>query len=362
MSRRRVLLVAAGLGPGGMERLLVNQVAFGDRSRFQYSVGFLKDYKDQLVPELEELGCPVHLLVRDGLPWPWTLAQAVRAGGFDIVHVHSPLAASVVRLASRTMRRRPAIVYTEHNSWGAYRAETRWANRLTYRLDDATIAVSRAARDSVPPSLRSQVVVVDHGIDLDAVRANLGAREAARRRFGAEHDDVVLGIVANMRPEKNYAGILDAAAVVLTEAPRARFVSIGQGPLLDDLRRRHAASGLGERFEILGHQPDAPSLMSGFDVFFLGSDWEGLPVAFMEARALGLPVVVTAVGGLVDHVEEGVDGLLVPPRDPGRLAAALSRVVLDDGLRSSMAAASARAASTFDARAAVRRVEACYPD
>lgn len=362
MTRRRVLLVASGLGEGGMERLLVNQVRFGDRSRFDYSVGYLKAAKDQLVPAFEDMGCAVHFLGQDGVPWPWSVTRVVRSGRFDIVHTHSPLAASVLRVAARTIHPRPVLVYTEHNSWGPYRLPTRWANRLTYRLDDSTISVSRAARDSVPPTLRGRVVPIDHGIDVEAVRSHLGRRSEARDRLGVAEDDVVLGVVANMRPEKNYPGVLEAATEVLRSSPRARFVSIGQGPLLDEIRRLHTASDLGDRFSILGHQPDAPALMAGFDVFFMGSHWEGLPVAFMEARALGLPVVVTAVGGLVDHVVDGVDGLLVPPGDPSALAAALRRVVDDDELRAMLAAGSARSSSTFDARVAVRRIEACYPD
>lgn len=362
MSRRRVLLVAASLGPGGMERLLVNQVRFGDRTRFDYSVGFIHDGKDQLVPELEQLDCPVHWLSKDGVPWPWTVARAIRGGGFDIVHSHSPLAASVVRASSRMMRHRPALVYTEHNSWGAYRVPTQWVNGLTYALDDVTIAVSAAARDSVPPSLRERVQPIDHGIDLDAVRSHLDHRSTARERLGVDDDDVVIGIVANMRPEKNHAGILRAAGLVTQESPRARFVSIGQGPLLDEIKALHASSGLGDRYRLMGHQPDAPSLMAGFDVFCLGSDWEGLPVAFMEARALGLPVVVTAVGGMVDHVVEGIDGFLVPPKDPSALASALARLVADDELRAKVASASAATADRFDARRAVAAIEACYPD
>lgn len=362
MSRRRVLLVAAGLGPGGMERLLVNHVRFGDRFRFDYSVGFVNRAKDQLVPELEQLNCPVYWLSKDGEPWPWTVSRSIRGGGFDIVHSHSPLAASVVRATSRTMRRRPALVYTEHNSWGPYSLPTRWANGLTYALDDATIAVSAAARDSVPPLLRERVHPIDHGIDLDAVRAHLDHRSSARERMGVADDDVVIGIVANMRPEKNHPGVLRAASLVTQESSRARFVSIGQGPLLDEIKALHASSGLGDRYRLMGHQPDAPSLMAGFDVFCLGSDWEGLPVAFMEARALGLPVVVTAVGGMVDHVVEGTDGFLVPPKDPSALALALARLVADDELRVRLASASAAAADRFDARRSVAAIEARYPD
>ncbi len=362
MSRRRVLLVAAGLGPGGMERLLVNHVRFGNRGEYDYSVGYIKADKDQLVPELEELDCPVHLLSRQGVPWPVTLGSVVRSGRFDLVHTHSPLAASVVRVASLSARRRPTLVYTEHNSWGPYSVPTRWANRLTYSLDHSTIAVSSAARESVVPRHRARVEVVDHGIDVEEVRSHLERRDEARGRMGVGDGEVVVGIVANMRPEKNYPGIIEAAVEVVRAHPSTVFVSIGQGPRLEEIRSVHAASGLGDRFRILGHQPDAPSLMAGFDVFCLGSDWEGLPVAFMEARALGLPVVVTAVGGLVDHVDDGVDGFLVPPREPERLAAALQRVVGDSELRASIADASRRSATVFDARSSVRRIESLYPD
>ncbi len=357
MPRTKVLLLARGLGPGGMERLLVNQVRFGDRTRFDHAVAFITPAKDQLVPEFEELGVPVHWLSGGGRPWPVNLSDLLRRGGFDVVHVHSPLPAAVVRLLARTVRPRPRIVYTEHNSWGPYHPLTRKLNAWTYRLDDAQIAVSRDAWSSVPEGLRGRLEVLDHGIDLDAVRAHRAHRAEARRRLGVDDDTVVVGTVANFRPEKNYEGWLRVADTVTAERPGVRFVSIGQGPLLDEMRSRASAAGLAGRVDLLGHQPDAPALMAGFDVFTMASHWEGLPVAFMEARALGLPVVTTAVGGLVDHVREGVDGLLVPAGDEAALAAALGTVVDDEELRGRLAAASAAAADAFDARVAVAAIE-----
>ena len=356
----RVLLVGRGLGRGGMERLLVNQVLFGDRERFSYSVAYVTRDKDELVPEFEGLGVPVHCLAQEGRPWPLGLRSLLSRPGFDVVHAHSPLVAAAARVAARTVRPRPRLVYTEHNSWDPYGVPTRWANRLTYRLDDAHLAVSRGAWESVPAALRGDLQVLDHGIDLAAVRAHREHRQEARAGMGAGPDDVVIGTVANFRPEKNYEGLLRLAGTVLEACPTARFVSVGQGPLLEDMRRLHAELGLGERFLIMGHQPDAPSLMAGFDVFTMASHWEGLPVAFMEARALGLPVVVTAVGGLVDHVRDGVDGVLVAPDDPGALAAALVRVVGDAGLRARLAEASAGAADDFDAVRSVALIEQRY--
>jgi glycosyltransferase involved in cell wall biosynthesis len=344
-----------------MERLLVNQVRFGDRGRFDYSVAYVVREKDQLVPELEELGVPVHCLAQDGRPWPVALRSLLVRPGFDVVHVHSPLVASATRVAARSLRAsRPRLVYTEHNSWDAYRTPTRWANRLTFALDDAQIAVSNDALASVRGVPGARPAVIDHGIDLDAVRAHAAARAGARARMGAGDDDVLIGIVANFRPEKNYEGLLRSATTVLSECPGARFVSIGQGPLLEDVRRLHGELELGDRFLLMGHQPDAPSLMAGFDVFVLASHWEGLPLAFMEARALGLPVVVTAVGGLTDHVVDGVDGVLVAPRDPDALAGALVRLVRDAEVRERLATASAASADTFDAVTSVARIEQHY--
>ena len=149
-------------------------------------------------------------------------------------------------------------------------------------------------------------------------------------------------------------------AVVLDVASNVWFIAVGQGPLEAEIMARHQQLRLGDRFRLLGYRPDATRIMSGFDVFTLASIHEGLPVAFMEARALGLPVVVTRVGGLPEHVEHGVDGLLVEPRDPDELADAILRVSADEPARLRMGAASATRAAAYDAIVATRIVEAHY--
>lgn len=362
MAPQRVLLLGRGLGVGGMERLLVAQVQFGNRERFEHSVAYVTPDKDQLVTELEDLGVRVHRLSSGRVPWPIRLRQLLGSERYDVVHVHSPLVAAATRIAAATVRPSPRVVYTEHNSWGPYSVPTRWANRLTYRLDDAQIAVSRAAWESVPPRLRSKLEVIDHGIDVEAVGDRRSERDRVRRELGVPDDELVVGVVANFRPEKNYEGLLRVAQRVIATRPGVRFVSLGQGPLLEPMRRRCADMGIADRFLMLGHKPDATSYMAGFDIFLLGSRWEGLPVAFMEARALGLPVVVTAVGGLVDHVRTGVDGVLVPPGSDEALAEALLSVIDDPELRARMGTASKAGAADFDARDTVRRIEAHYSD
>ena len=358
--RARVLLIGRGLGLGGMERLLLAQVRSGDRDRFEYAVAFTNEDKDALVPEFEELGIPVHRLSGGRAPWPLAVRALLAQGRFDVVHAHSPLVAAVVRAASRSARPMPRLVYTEHNSWDPYSVPTRWANRLTYRLDDAQFAVSRAAWESVPVPLRSNLTVLDHGIDVESVRQRRACRAASREELGIAQDEIVVGTVANLRPEKNYEGLLRVAARLTADDPRVRFVSIGQGPLRDRIAGEHAELGLGDRFLLLGAQPDATRLMAAFDIFVLASHVEGLPVAFMEARALGLPVVVTAVGGLTDHVSDRENGLLVPPGSDDALLAALEQVVESDALRARLGEASAGRADDLDARVTVKVIEHGY--
>ena len=156
----RVLWVVKGLGPGGAERLLVEHAAAGDHEAFRYEVAYVLSWKQHLVAQVEAHGVSTRCLgVRTELDprWVWRLARLLRRERYDVVHVHSPLVASVTRLLVRTMprARRPALVYTEHNRWPSYRGLTRAANRWTYRLNDAAFAVSSDVRDSVDATHRA---------------------------------------------------------------------------------------------------------------------------------------------------------------------------------------------------------------
>lgn len=359
-----VLWVAKGLGPGGMERLLVNHARFGDRERFEYHAAYVVERPESVVGELEDLGVPCHRLGTGGTDprWPFALRSLARRIDADVVHSHSPLPAAAARLVSRSGRSRPALVYTEHNTWDCYGRATRLANSLTYRLDDARFAVSTEAAACAPTGLRRPPEVLTHGIDVEGVRAAGADRRAVRAEIGASESTTVVTTVANLRTEKAYDVLLPAARQVLDRHPDVVFLAVGHGPRRAELEDLHRRLGLGDRFRFLGFRKDAVRLMGASDVFALSSRQEGLPVAFMEATALGLPVVSTAVGGLPDFVDDGTTGLLVRPEDAGQLATALGRLVEDPELRARLAEGSAKLADTFDARTAVRRQEQVYEE
>jgi glycosyltransferase involved in cell wall biosynthesis len=361
----RVLWLVKGLGPGGAERLLCTAAQVRDRMRLHYEVAYLLPAKDHLVPVLGEAGVPVHCL-HGGRPesasWTVRLRRLLVAEPFDVLHVHSPMVAALARTVVPTLpkRVRPRLLYTEHNSWPSYAPVTRLLNAATYPMDEAQFAVSQEVWSSVPHRLRGRLEVVVHGIDLPATRALRAERDEVRRELGVPAGTTVVGTVANYRREKAYPDLLAAARTVLDRRPDVLFVAVGQGPLADEIAAEHRRLGLGDRFRLLGYRPDAVRVLAGCDLFALSSHFEGLPVALMEALAVGLPVVSTAVGGIPDAVTAGEQGLLVPPGRPDQLAAAIVTLVADPEARARMSAAALDRAGDFDARRATRHVESVY--
>jgi L-malate glycosyltransferase len=358
--------VIKGLGPGGAERLLCAAARAHDHERFHIECAFVLPWKDHLAEELERAGVKTHCMSRKRIDrrWPLRVVELVRDGEWDIVHVHSPLPGSVARLATRTMRSadRPSLVSTEHNRWATHRGPTRWLNGFTSRWDDVSFAVTDEVRESMSGPVTKRVETLQHGIDVESTAKASADRDAVRAELGIGLDEIVVGTVANFRPQKDYPNLLQAARLLADRKVPVRFVAVGQGPQEAEVRKLHDDLGLGDRVILTGFRDDAVRVMGVCDVFTLASQWEGLPVALMEALALGLPVVATNVGGIAEEMHDGVDALLVPPNDSTALADGLERVVTDAALRHQLGAASFARAGDFDVRRAVDRIEAAYAE
>ena len=367
--RPRILVLIKGLGLGGAERLLVDVMANRDREHFEYEVAYVLAAQKALVPAMEATGVPVHgfgASASADLRWTVALRALLVQRRFDLLHTHLPYTAAFGRLVARSVpsRRRPMVVYTEHSLWNKAAVVTKALNRTTIGLDRGLIVVSVAARDALPRGLRSRARVVVHGIDRTRFTTPPERRDALRHDVRAElgvGDDQLLALtVANLRSEKGYDVLLEAARLSVAAGVPVHFVSVGRGPLEAALAAQSQARGLGGHLVFLGTRTDTARLMAGADLFVLPSHQEGLPVALMEAMSAGLPIVATIVGGVPDVITDNVEGLLVPPGRPDLLAAAVGRLALDGALRSRLGHASLARSELFDVRDAARRIEAVY--
>jgi glycosyltransferase involved in cell wall biosynthesis len=365
---KRVLLVIKGLGRGGAEQLLASAAPYLNRSDFHYEVAYLLPHKNALVYDLESNGVRTHCLDgARGVSWLKRLRSLVRRGKFDIVHNHSPVPAIGTRLLFGGTTRKPALVYTEHNLWARYHPVTYWANLFTINRADHVFAVSEHVRTSVAPprGLRfmrlPDVETLYHGIDPSAV-SSWQRTNGLRTEFAIENDAPVVGTVANLKPHKGLQYLLEAAREVRVEFPTVRFLIVGTGPLEGELRNRAAKMGLDETVRFTGFRDDAPRVASMFDVFALSSLHEGLSIALIEAMALGKASIVTKVGGMPEVIRDGVNGLVIPPRDPKALAQTISALLRDESLRRKLGDAARIRAQDFDIRTAVNRMEKVYEE
>jgi glycosyltransferase involved in cell wall biosynthesis len=276
----------------------------------------------------------------------------------DVVNTHNP-SAHRVGLAARPMGF-PVVALTLHGE-----ASRSYASLLGPALADGVIACSPRVADSFaqhhPGFDPARIIVVENGVALPGAGAPTDPLAAVRR---PGHHVVIC--VARLDPLKDLGTLIQAVA---SRPEPTQLVVVGDGVERGRLEAVAAELGVRDRVTFLGYRSDVAALLAGADVFALSSLTEGLPIAALEAMAAGLPVVATAVGGVPDVVEPGRTGLLVPPRDPARLGAAIAELLGDPARRAAFGAAGKeRAATRFSLRAmalnylrAYRELEARRP-
>jgi glycosyltransferase involved in cell wall biosynthesis len=323
----RVLVLIKGLGIGGAEKLISEGARFWDRESFHYEVAYVLPWKHQLVADLAGQGIEVHMIGGNrGLTPPTLrrLRRLVREHEINLIHAHLPTMGIIARIASPV-----PVVYTEHNMAGSYRPLTRTLNRVTYGRNAAATAVSGAVAGSVNGWPGNPALVIPNGV---AVHVDPEGIAAARQELRLSESDLLVAHVGNIRPGKGHDVLIDAVAHLHQRLPSVRFVSIGGEKYPGDLERvrgRAHDAGLENVLRFMGRRPDALNFVAAADMFVNPSSVEGLPVAILEAMALGRPVVAAAAGGVPGIVKDGVTGILVEPNEPQALAGGIEKLIND---------------------------------
>lgn len=287
-----------------------------------------------------------------------------------IVHTHgskskmlAPIAATVARIPVR-------VAHIWGWEWAPARGATRrwaceWEARMTAEGYDALIACSEAMRQqglARGVGLERQYEVVPPSVDLARFNPNGRdrAREEVRGEFGLPPDAPVVISVMRLARQKAPEVLLGAAALLSALLPRLRWLIVGGGPMEGEVREMVARMGLEDRVALAGPRRDIPRLLKGCDIFALASRWEPFGIVYLEAAAVGLPVVGTRVDGVPEAVAEGETGLLVPPNSPTLLAAGIAKVATDRELARRLGTAGTARARQFGHARFVREVGAIY--
>lgn len=336
----RLLLVHSDLVGGGIEKILVTlarAVPVAEKA-ICYCPSSHPEPPAELVEGLRRDGIQVlRMLPRATSPlYPWRLARAIGHYRPDLVHFHGTLMGVVGGLLRGLFPRRVAFVYTQHSH---HSQDARWLRllaRRTFGRLDHVVCVSQAVREDLLGSpglggLAGRTTVIHNGIDLTAFAEEVPAEEVAamRREMGAGEGERVIGSVGLLWRIKGYHVLLPAFARLLESFPLARLALVGKGEQEEELRALARELGVAQRVSFLGWRGDVPRLLRAFDLYVQPSTSEGLPLAPLEAGAVGLPVVATRVGGMPEAVVGGRTGLLVPPEDPEAMAEAMLALLGD---------------------------------
>lgn len=162
------------------------------------------------------------------------------------------------------------------------------------------------------------------------------SRAAVRAELGVSETTPVVGTFAHLSEKKGYRELVVAAKQVLQEMPTAQFWCFGDGVLRDEITQQASELGIADRFRLLGFRRDVPNLMRAVDVMALPSHREPFGLVYVEAGLCERPVIACRAGGAPEIVEHGESGLLVPPKSPPELAAAILEILGDRTLAETM--------------------------
>jgi L-malate glycosyltransferase len=317
---------------GGTEKHLAQLIAGLPPELFCCSVVTFDLGANPLLDDLRARGVPIinlpvaHEYVPNAFLQALRLSRLIRRSQYDIVQTFHQKADTYGALVA-WLSGAGHIVSSKRDTGELRKPWHRFLNRRLNFLFAAFIAVSEAVRTAVIANdhLRpARVRTICNGVDTVRFRVPTAAQRAkARTHFGFAADDFVVGMVARFRPEKNHDMFFAGLSQALPAIPSLKVLTVGSGPLMTSVSERVARTELASRTVFAGDVDDVPPCLWSMDVGCLTSGTEGFSNAIIEQMAVGLPMIVSDVGGNAEAVIDGTNGLVIPPLDASAFCKAL---------------------------------------
>jgi glycosyltransferase involved in cell wall biosynthesis len=362
--------VVRGSG-GGPEKTILNSPRFLTPHGYQALCLYLRPPHEQgfeeIIATAERCRAPL-IAVDDHGPWDtrviWRLLGHLKQHRVAIWHAHDYKSNALGLLLRRFW---PMRLVTTVHGWVHFTRRTRLyyaIDRLCLRHYERVICVSadlwRRCVDAGVPSRRCHLI--ENAIDTSRCTGHFTKREA-RRRLGLPEDASLIGACGRLSAEKGFRDLILAVERLLPEHPELHLVLAGEGEERGRLSELIGRRGRQDRIHLLGYRADMDVIYQALDVFALSSLREGLPNVLLEAMAWNVPVVTTSAGGISRLIQDGINGLIVPPCDVQALAGALERLLRDAPRREAIAAAARETVEQrYSFAARMNRVRALYDE
>lgn len=343
--RKRVAFIVGTLQTGGIERSVVDWCLYlKDKTEWEPSVICVLKRSGPFLQVLEARDILVEECKLHQRGFTFRLKRLLKQLNPDVVHsqVAFSMPWQVLGIVLSGSRR---IVFTQQNEYQNW--NPRWARlrliiyfKLFFRCIDHYTCVSKKVRNSLcslTGMREDNFVIIPNSVDLQKFYPDPAIRQSQRVRFNWPPDLFVMGMVARFNQQKGHSYLIDAAAILKGKGHSFKLVLIGIGPLESEIQQRVEALGLKDRVLFFGQSEDIHGMLQAFDCFILPSLWEGMPLALLEAMAVGLPVIATDVAGTREVVEDGKTGKLIPPMQPDAIVNAIIELMSNPEYRKTLA-------------------------
>ncbi len=316
----------------------------------------------------------VDSLVRRIDPWCdlrsfWTILKVIKREKPHIVHTHTSKAGLLGRWAA-FLAGVPVIIHTPHghifNDYfnpGLTKCFT-FAEKISALITDRMVALTDRERDEhldQGVGTNEKFITIHSGVELDRfIDLNVDIK-AKKRYLGIPEDYNVVGTIGRLVTIKGHRYLIEAAKCVIEKAPRTVFVFIGDGDLERELEEQARALEIRKNIIFAGWRSDVAEILYTFDILAFPSLNEGMGKVLVEAMVACKPIVASMVGGIVDLVKHGVNGILVPPKDSEALCRGILRLLTNKDLANQLGKCGRRMIyPAFDVSTMIRKIERLY--
>ena len=368
----KVLHLIKSLGRGGAEKLIPETALVHDQEKFNFHCLYFYHQENNIVDELENAGIKVHLIPSGNLGLFFQVrrvSEFIKENEFDIIHAHLPWAGIMARFVGNLVN--IPIVYTEHNTWERYNKLSYWGNRISFKKQDVAIAVSNEVAlsmrlnsiwDPYKRGGRMNLKVIQNGVNTEEF-VRMSDVRCQMSDVSIPQNIPVIGIVAVFRDQKRLWLWVEVALRILETCPETHFLLVGDGEWRGRIEAQIKKSGKESNFHLVGVQKNVIPYLSMMDIYLSTSEFEGLPIAMLEAMSCEVPVVSTRAGGIGEVIQHGVQGYLTEIEEWDMLADYSIELIQNQMIHQKMSqAARQRVKEGFSMNRMVRELEEVYKE